>query len=404
MTMGSLRKKRVVFIVSRFPYPLEKGDKLRAFHQLRTLAKWHEVHLISLTEQKPDASSIAEVKKHAASLHILPLPLLSMVWQVVQAWIKGLPLQVGYFYNCRHARKIKHILAEIQPDHIYAQLIRTSEYVKHADYPKTLDYQDVFSTGALRQSRKARGWMRWVFRMESKRLKSYEAHIFPFFDHHSIISEPDRDLIPHHENHQIHVIPNGVDTSYFEYDTSILKDNDVLFTGNMAYPPNVDACRFLVRDIMPIVWKTRPGTHLIIAGAAPAPEVKALADSRVEVTGWMDDIRSAYARSRVFIAPMRIGTGLQNKLLEAMAMELPCITTSLAAAALAEKREAIQVADTADDLAQHILKLLAHPDEALQLGKRGREYVGRHYDWDATTKRLSVLMFPESVASSDKGS
>ena len=209
-----------------------------------------------------------------------------------------------------------------------------------------------------------------VFKLEYKRLRKYESAIFDLFDHKTIISIPDRDLMPHPERNKIHVIPNGVDHDFFApVDTE--KTVDLVFTGNMAYPPNVDAAEFLVNEIMPLVWKEMPGAKVMIAGATPDKRVTSLKSDKVTVTGWLDDIRDSYAGAKVFIAPMQIGTGLQNKLLEAMSMKVPSITTPLANDALqAVDGESILIGKDAPTLAKQILNLLN--DEVLYLQNSGK--------------------------------
>jgi glycosyltransferase involved in cell wall biosynthesis len=166
----------------------------------------------------------------------------------------------------------------------------------------------------------------------------------------------------------------------------------------MSYPPNVNAVDYMANEIMPIVWETRPETTLYIAGATPDPRVKKAASERIIVSGWLDDIREAYAQSRVFIAPMRIGTGLQNKLLEAMSMHLPAITSPLANASLGAKPdEEILIGGNAKELAQHIITLLTDKERAGQIAQAGYDFTNRVYDWGKATERLEEAMKTQSV-------
>ena len=165
---------------------------------------------------------------------------------------------------------------------------------------------------------------------------------------------------------------------------------DLVFTGNMSYAPNVKAALFLVNEVLPLCQST---VKLAISGANPVQEVRALASENVIVTGWIDDIRDAYAKSKVFIAPMTIGTGLQNKLLEAMAMRLPCITTNLANRALGAKpNEHILVGNTAQELAQHIDQLMNDEPLCRSLSNNGRGFVATHFKWEKVTQPLIELL------------
>jgi glycosyltransferase involved in cell wall biosynthesis len=267
-----------------------------------------------------------------------------------------------------------------------------TEYVKHIDIPKTLDYQDVFSMGAKRRAESSALLPRLLFRMEYKRLLRYEHDIFKKFDHKTIISQPDRDLLPHPLKNEIAIIPNGVDHNFF---SPVIADKqyDIVFTGNMGYAPNIDAAKFIAEEIFPLVLKRYPGATLLIAGAKPHAKVLALRAKNIKVTGWLADIRESYASSRIFIAPMRIGTGLQNKLLEAMAMNLPCITSVMANQALgAIPGKEILVGSTSAEFADHIIKLLEDKTFASDLANNGNAFVKNVFSWENSVEVLEKLM------------
>jgi len=383
---------KIFVLLSRFPFPLEKGDKLRAFHQIRHLAKNHEIHLCALNDVLIKPENRTALDPFCKSVHIIDLDKSGEAWNIFKAYITGNPLQVGYFYSNSAKSKIRKIIQEIRPDHIFCQLIRVTEYVKDLRIPKTLDYQDVFSKGVDRRSRTAPFYLKPVLRSEYKRLLKYEHDIFDQFDNKTIISIPDRDLIPHPERGKIEVVINGVDTDFFS-PMKTPKAYDLVFTGNMGYPPNVNAANFLVKEIVPLVLKEKPALKVMLAGATPHPSVQALESEHVRITGWVDDIRECYASARVFIAPMQIGTGLQNKLLEAMAMKIPSITSELANSALKAKHgKEILVGNAAEDFAAYILKLLNDPVYAKSIAENGHDFVHAKYNWASATQKLEDLM------------
>ncbi|MCX6271391.1 MAG: glycosyltransferase [Bacteroidetes bacterium] len=383
---------KILMLVSRVPYPLEKGDKLRAFHQLRILSRSHEMHLFCLNDSDLHPDAIDKLQLYCKSIHIHNLSPGNIVWNVTRSLFNGLPFQAGYFYDKRAAKKINKLVEDIRPDHIYCQLVRMAEYVKHLEIRKTLDYQDVFSKGLERRMLQAPWFSRPVFRSEYKRMLKYEKAVFDRFDNKTIISLPDRDLIPHPGNNNITVIGNGVNHDYFQ-PQSINPVYDILFTGNMGYPPNIDSALYLIREILPLVHKTRPETTVLIAGANPHPKVKALASDKVQIGGWVRDMRDCYSQAKVFVAPMRIGTGLQNKLLEAMCMELPCITSSLVNNALeARENEEILIGNSTEDYAEKIISVLQFPDRYRSMGKNCSRFVRTRFDWEKCTKKLEELI------------
>jgi sugar transferase (PEP-CTERM/EpsH1 system associated) len=385
---------KIFVLLPRIPYPLEKGDKLRAFNQIKQLAKRNEIVLCALNDDPKvnEQDAFHALQPYCQSINFIRIKKLQILLGLIRAFFKGLPLQCGYFYNHKAARKINALIAKHKPDMLYGQLLRVAEYIRYKKLPKAIDYQDIFSYGMKRRADIASCVTRPIYNMEYHRLKRYEAALFDNFDVKSIISEPDRDLFPHERRDKILIIPNGVDHDYFKPQERE-KQYDLVFTGNMSYPPNVNAVEYLASEILPIVWKTMPEVKLYIAGATPDPKVKKAASERVIVSGWLNDIREAYAQSRVFIAPMRIGTGLQNKLLEAMSMRLPAITSPLANASLGAKPDKeILVGSNAEEMAQHIITLLTDKEKAERLAQAGFDFTNRVYDWGKATAILEHEM------------
>ena len=385
---------KIFVLLPRIPYPLEKGDKLRAFNQIKQLAKRNEIILCALNDDPKvnEQDAFHALQPYCQSINFIKITKPQILLGLIRAFFKGLPLQCGYFYNRKAARKIDALIAKHKPDMLFGQLLRVAEYIRYKNIPKAIDYQDIFSYGMKRRADIASFVTRPIYNMEYRRLCRYEAAIFEDFDVRSIISEPDRALFPHEKRDEILIIPNGVDHEYFKPQERE-KPYDLVFTGNMSYPPNVNAVGYLAEEIMPIVWKTLPEVKLYIAGATPDPKVKKAASESIIVSGWLDDIRDAYAQSRVFIAPMRIGTGLQNKLLEAMSMHLPAITSPLANASLGAKpNEEILVGNNAEEMAQHIITLLSDTQKAEQIAQAGYNFTNRVYDWGKATAIMEDAM------------
>ncbi len=385
---------KIFVLLPRIPYPLEKGDKLRSFNQIKQLAKHNEIVLCALNDNSKvsEQDAFRALQPYCQSINFIRISKPQIFWGLVRAFFKGLPMQCGYFYNRKAEKKVNTLIAKHKPDILYGQLLRVAEYIRYKDCPKAIDYQDIFSYGMKRRADIASFIKRLVFNMEHRRLKRYEAAIFDNFDVRTIISEPDRALFPHDKRGEILIIPNGVDHDYFKPQEQE-KKYDLVFTGNMSYPPNVNAVEYLAYEILPIVWRTLPEVKLYIAGATPDPKVKKVASERIIVSGWLDDIRDAYAQSRVFIAPMRIGTGLQNKLLEAMSMRLPAITSPLANASLGAKPDTeILVGSNAEEMAQHIITFLTEKDKAERLAQAGFDFTNRVYDWGKATEKIEEEM------------
>ncbi len=385
---------KLLIILSRVPYPLEKGDKLRAFHQLKYLAKNNDVSLVCLNDIELHPEANAVLNSICREVHIVQLSKFQIVLNLVKGLFSTKPLQVSYFYSKKAQQLIDSIITSKQPDHIYCQLIRTTEYVKqYTSIPKTLDYMDALSKGIERRIAKANWLFKTILKLEYKRLYTYEKTIFSFFNNKTIISEQDRELINHPDKNSIEIVANGVDESFLNYPKKEDKKYDLLFSGNMSYPPNIESAVYIVEKILPLVKKQIPNIQLMIAGTSPTSKIIALRSNNVLVSGWVKDIKEIYASSKIVIAPMQTGTGLQNKLLEAMAMGIPCISSTLANNALkAIHNENILVADSPEQYAACIIELINNTEKANDIARKGKNFVSINYGWDMMNAKLENIM------------
>jgi glycosyltransferase involved in cell wall biosynthesis len=271
--------------------------------------------------------------------------------------------------------------------------MRTALFVKDiTSIPKVIDYQDAFSMGTFQRMKKANFFLKPIFVREYKLLKKLEEKSYHWFDQHLIISKQDLASLKFDAGKDVTILPNGIDIHFFSPVVST-HEYEVTFVGNMNYPPNVDAAKFLVKEIMPIIWKTLPNTKVQLAGANPGWQVKDLASDKVKVTGWVDDIRDCYKNTKVFIAPMRIGTGLQNKLLEAMAMKVACVTTPISFEPLGAKMNVdILVGSSANELAMHLSKLLNDTIYREKIATNGHHFVTGNYSMEKSGATLNEIM------------
>lgn len=389
---------KILVVLPRFPYPLEKGDKLRAYHQIVELSKRHDIHLFAVSHTKVTPEQRAALEPYCKSISVVSPSRFTSWFNILRNYFRSKSLQMGYWDSARARRTVKEMAKKVQPDVVYNQMVRTVPFVARLPFPKVMDFQDSLSLNTERRMEHSHGLWRAILHYEFKMLRSTEYNAFKIFDALTIISEVDSEAIPHKKNGEIRIVPNGVDFNYFapQEDASGRK-SDIVFCGNMSYAPNVDAARYLVEEVMPLVWATAPQATVLIAGADPKPAVRALASKalhpgNVTVSGHLPDIRTAYASSKVFVAPMRIGSGLQNKLLEAMAMRKPCVTTSLANAALgATSGEHLYVGDSKEELAQYIGMLLDSDEQRSRIAAEGHRFVTEHYSWAAAVEPLEKI-------------
>ena len=383
---------KLLILTSRFPYPINKGDKLRAHHQIKGLSKQFEIHLISISDQKINSQELKELEPYCKTIKILYLPIWKRGLNLLRTFLNNKPFQVNYFYSTRFQKIINSIIKEVAPDHIYCQLIRTAIYMRDQHHiPATLDYMDALSKGIERRISITNSIMKPILKMEFNRLQQFENLAFEFFKHHIIISSSDRDDIMHEKNKQIKVIQNGIDTLYYQT-TDIEKKYDLVFVGNLSYAPNIDAATYIANHLVPELIKSKSNLKILIAGSNPSTKVKKLQNDHITIRGWYDDIREAYCSGKVFLAPMQIGTGLQNKLLEAMSMRIPCVTSSLANRSLkAQNGKNIYVGDSLADYVEIITSLLDDESMRQTMGNEGRKFVEKNYNWNVFNDQLVEL-------------
>lgn len=384
---------RIVFVTSRFPYPVEKGDKLRAFHQIRILSLQHEIHLVAISHHKIPSEHLLAMSPYCKSIRVFQIRNWLLPFQLILGWLQGLPLQVSYFLDRTIKRKVQYHIIRLEPDHVICQLIRASPYVQSLPFTKTLDYMDVFSEGMRQLAGKYKP-IGFFFRWEASRLSAYERTIYKDFDKHTIISSQDRERLRLASHDQVAIIPNGVDSSFMPRHDFQPPAFDLVFVGNLGYGPNKEAALFLVRKLLPELKSRGLKVSLLLAGARPGRKIWRLrGEQGVVVRGWVEDIRKAYGDGRIFVAPMFSGLGLQNKILEAMSMGLPSVTTSMVNNAIqARPGEELLIADTVGGLADHIERLMKDETLYQRISTAARQFVLQHYAWEDQVAKLETVI------------
>lgn len=384
---------KILVALSRFPWPTNKGDKLRAWHQLLGMSIKNEVHVFCLTDEIVKLRDLEKAKSVFASVHVFSLNKLGIIQRLTLNTFQQKPFQVAYFTDRNAIAQFKSLVNEIQPEVVYCQLARMAEFCRDLkDCRKIIDYQDAFSIGLERRIANESWWKKPFVSTEAKRLKKYEAQIFEDFEICTMISDQDAKLINHSQNSSFQIIPNGIDTNHFKPEPRA-RVIDLLFTGNMQYEPNVNCVKYVVEHVMPLLVNEYPHIQFVAAGMNPAKELQLIKSRNLQLTGWVDDLRNYYQQSRIFIAPMQIGIGMQNKILEAMSMGLPVITTSLANNAIgAVHGKEIWIADTPQKVAEAVSYLLSNTDLALTIGQNARNLMVEQFGWEKQNDKLCCLL------------
>jgi glycosyltransferase involved in cell wall biosynthesis len=382
-------KPKLVILLSRFPFPLIKGDKLRAYHQIKELSDFYEIHCVCISDERVSVQDKEQVERYCKTLTIYRIHRLFSWLNALRYFLSSRPAQVGYFYRSIIQYKFNKQLALIQPDHLYCQLIRTAVYVsQYHGCKKTIDYMDALSKGIERRIALAKSYEKWIFKKEASSLVRFENLCFDFFDHHCIISEADQQCIYHPERNKIEIIRNGVDQTHFE-NLQQEKRWDVIFTGNMGYAANIEAAQFIELTLLPLFIHQKMDIKILIVGASmPAALIKR-SNKNIEFKSFVPDIRKYIQSARTYIAPMTIGTGLQNKLLEAMAAGTPTVTTQLCNTSLrATHNSTILLADSPTEMISAVFQLLNDESFSKQLSENAKTFVSQNYSWKAESLKL----------------
>lgn len=336
------------------------------------------------------------MQEYCREIYVIPLDRRVNLFNAAWGLWQGLPLNIGYFYSRATKRKIDGIIEKTRPDLIYVQLLRMAPYVRSRSAQEmSIDYMDAFSLRVLRRAKQSNIFVKFLWAIEAKLLERQEKTYAKQFKNRFIIANTDRLFLEQRKLvEDLTVLRNGVDTVFFQPKPIVEKEFDLVFVGNMSYHPNILAAEYLVEEIAPLLRKAYPGLKVLIAGADPVPGVKKLASDEVVVSGYMKDIREAYGAGKIFVAPIFAGSGMQNKILEAMAMELPCVTTPQVIDAIGGIEKLVCSAANSGEFVSHLLELLRNKKMRIELGKLSREYIVKNLSWEASCSPLDKLNCP----------
>jgi len=395
----------ILYICHRLPYPPNKGEKIRAFHQLRYLSTRHTIHLACLVDDAEDLQHVEALERYCASIDMVYRPKIGAKLLALRALCTHQPLSVASFYSSALARKVRRRLAVEKVDRIVVFSSAMTVYVHHVSgIPKVMDFVDADSE-KWRLFADYHPWiLSWVYRLEACRLARHEVEVARFFDHAIFVTDRDAHILQERvPDRPISVIPNGVDLEYFtppQNKETATEPPALVFTGMMDYFPNVDAVNYFCHEVFPLVREVVPAVQLYIVGRNPTQQVRQLSrQPNVIVTGAVPDVRPYLVQAWVAVAPLRIARGVQNKILEAMAMGLPVVGTPAALQGTwATTTDGVRIAESPRVFARDLVTLLEDHALRRQCGLQARRYVQEHHQWDEHNARLEALLHEMVVA------
>jgi sugar transferase (PEP-CTERM/EpsH1 system associated) len=387
---------KILYIAQRVPYPPNRGDKLAAYHAVRYLARRHAVTVAALADS-------AEETENTRSLEALGIPVLVARRRPVAAGLRALgallaggSLSVAYFRSGRLRQRLRELARTMPFDVVVTFSSSMGQYAAAAGgSPLIADFVDMDSRKWAQYAAASRWPLSWLYATEAQRLLHHERWL-ALRAHCALVRteaevEDCRRLIP---DARFEVLANGVDLDYFKDHGSRSPSSRIVFTGVMDYFPNIQAVTHFCDVVFPLVRRDLPTATFTIIGSRPTRKVRILSERPgVRVTGHVPDVRPHLREAAVAVAPLLIARGVQNKVLEAMAMATPVVTTSAVLRGVAAPEgEGVLVGDTPEAFARSILEVLNNPMRARELGLRGRRFVETHCVWDVKLSRLDVLL------------
>ena len=387
---------KILYVCHRFPFPPKRGGKIRPFNMIQHLSARHEVTVCSLTRSDEEASEGRGIAPYCARFEMGrvfgPIQALRMLTRLPTP----VPSSMGFFYSPELAGKIRHRLEAEKFDLIFVHCSSVAQYVSHVrGVPKILDFGDMDSQKWLEYVRFKPLLLKPGYWLEGRKLLREEHRLARAFEMCTATTRAEWETL---ESYGTGVptdwFPNGVDAEYFSPDGESYDADTISFIGRMDYYPNQECMFDFCARVWPLLRARREKLKLLIVGANPSQSVRALENlPGVTVTGSVPDVRPYVRRSAVMVAPLNIARGTQNKILEAMAMGVPVVSSVVAAGGVdAVPGEHLLTASTPSEYAEAILRVVGDPAERARLATAGRNRMLSHHTWPKSMQRLDSVI------------
>ena len=405
----------ILILSHRVPFPPNKGEKIRTFHQLKYLREQgHQISLAAPFEEDDELDYFAQLEKEYCS-RVLSHKLAHKLIRLPIALFTGKALSVTNFYNRKLQKSIDSLISTNQFDAILCTASSMAEYIfkskaiqQLAVKPKLLmDFMDLDSDKWQQYADRAKFPMTWVYQRETKLIAKFEQQIAQKFDACFFITESEKALFSKtvSQSDNVYAVENGIDTDMFKpaNNNQTAQHPIILFTGVMDYAPNVDAVLWFVENVWSQVLAKWPQATFYVAGMSPSDKINALSSVQgVVVTGFVDDIMPYFDQATVFVGPFRIARGVQNKVLQAFACGLPVIATSMGAEGIrCADNESILLAHTPEEFLEQLIKLTEDNELRQKISNNALDNIHKFYAWDSVLKPFNQVL--EQQTSKDLG-
>lgn len=395
---------RIFFVSQRVPYPPDRGDKITTFAEVKHLSRKHEVHIFCLADGREDLKNCDPLREVVAGVFAVPVDPMRARFRALRALFTGEPLSVAMLAEPKLHREIRSGFERLRPDLILVYSSNVAQFAEpFSETPRIMQIGELDSHKWRAYAERFGIPMRWVYRLEGKRLFNYERRITGSFSHSLVCTEAEaadfHRLLP---RVPLTIVGNGVDLTYFAPAGRPKVPGRMAFTGVMDYAPNVDAVAWFCTEILPRIRREVPEAGLTICGSRPSREVMRLGRlPGVTVTGRVPDVRPYLDEAEVFVCPLRIARGIQNKVLEAMAMGLPVVSSTPAWRGTAiPPGNGILVADEPELFAAEVVRLLRDPAFRSEMGMGAHAAVADKFSWERQLATLDSVVEKLGVSAS----
>jgi len=392
---------RILFLAPRLPLPADTGGKIRTLNILKQAARQARVHLVCFSFEKDDAGRSQELKERGIDVTLVPMRGRSVLEKVFHVAVNPAPFSIAKYRSSRMAAVLSTLVHSQRFDLVHIDHLHMTHYIQCFDHiPCVVDEHNV-EYKILERCLDVEKFVlkQRLFKAQAGKMKKFEARQIRQCSAYFAVSEDDKNILGELCDNRTpgYVVPNGVDTEYFKpsansHQLSAQSEQAIVFTGSMDWLPNEDAAAYFCQEILPLIWQKAPDTRFYIVGKSPSGRLTQLAkgEERIILTGRVDDVRPYVQRSSVFVVPLRIGGGTRLKILEAMSMRMPVVSTSIGAEGISyTDGRNIAIADAPQAFADKVLELFEDQRKQKSLGDEGRKLVMEQYDWEIVGREMA---------------
>lgn len=387
---------KILYLVTHIPFPLNSGGRRRTYQIIKSLSRSNEIDLVGFPSSPNSSTGVAELSEYCQNVFVVPFTVKHSIIKLLQSFFGGKPYKILQHHSYAMAEKVETLLKENKYDVVICEHLFVEQHIPPVSIPVIPQNNDLNYIVYKQFAKSGKGLMRFYSATQWKSLYRYEQKVLKKYMAGSAISEQERVKMEEMVD-GIHtfLVPNGVDTKYFQPSpsTSIEDEKNIVFTGAYSYYPNEQAAYYFATNVFPDILQRIPEIKFYIVGPSPSQQLLALQNENIIVTGEVEDIRPFLLKADVVVAPIYFGSGTKNKILEALSSGKAVVTTTLGREGIeVENGEHLLIADEDEAFASAVVALTYDRDKSSELGKAGRNLIEEKYSWDKIIEEFNISL------------